>query len=108
MNNHFSEKTKQKQILCVGLWILQIIVFLILAYVVFLRFKTEQHIAMPVIGCVLLVIIGISRIVLARNRYQGDEGEKQFNKIVWRSVILAPIIVTVFIVIVVLIKLQMD
>ena len=88
-------------------WILQIVLFLVFAYIIVLRIKAGQHIPMPLIGCVLLVLIGISRIISARDRHQGsEEDRKKFNKIVIRSVILAPVLAFAFIAIVVLIRLN--
>jgi len=59
------------------------------------------------VGCVLLVVVGIFRIVKNRNRFQGSEKERrEFKMIVNRSLILAPIIAIAFIAIVVLIKIK--
>ena len=89
-------------------WIISIIALLFIAYRIILSVKTGQHVPMPLIGCILLVIIGISRIISARNQHQGsEEDQKKFNKIVIRSVILAPIILAIFLTVVVLIKLKM-
>lgn len=108
MKKKFSELTRQEQIVYIIRWILQIAIAFIFVYVVFLRIKTGQHIPMPLIACILLVIIGLFRISSARNRHQGSEEErKKFNKIVVRSVILAPIIVAIFLTIIVLMKLKL-
>lgn len=107
MKKKFSEKTKREQIIDIARWVLQILVLIVFAYVIFLRIKAGQHIPMPLIGCVLLVLLGITRIISAHDRHQGSgEERKKFNKIVIRSVILAPIIVAVFLTVVVLIKLK--
>lgn len=102
------KRTNTKKPLQIALWILQIAAILIFAYVIFLRFQAGQHISMPAIGCVVLVLLGVVRIVSARNRHQSsEEDQKKFRKITIRSVILAPILAIAFITIVVLIKLNM-
>lgn len=107
MKKTFNEKSKQEKTILIIRWIMQIALVFVAAYIVVLRIKTGQHIPMPLIGCILLVIVGLFRIGAARERHQGSaEDQKKFSKIVIKSAILAPIIVAIFITIVVLIKLK--
>ncbi len=107
MKNSLHEKTGKEKIVSVVIRILQIAALLIFAYVLFLQLKTGQHIPTPLIGPIILVIIGIFRIISLRSRFQGStEDRKKFNKIVIRSVILAPIIVAAFLTIAVFIMLK--
>ena len=107
MKNSLHEKTGKEKIVSVVIRILQIAALLIFAYVLFLQLKTGQHIHTPLIGPIILVIIGIFRIISLRSRFQGStEDRKKFNKIVIRSVILAPIIVAAFLTIAVFIMLK--
>ncbi len=102
-----NQKSNQKKIAFVISWILNIALIFVFAYIIIIRIQTGQHVPIPLIVCILLIIVGLFRIGAAREKYQGSkEGQQQFNKIVIRSVILAPIIVAVFLTIVVLIKLK--
>ena len=88
--------------------IVSAVILLLLAYKFVLSIQMGQHVSMPLIGCILLIIVGIYRIASIRKRFQGsDEEQKKFNKIVLRSVILAPIIVAAFLTVVVWVKLKM-
>ena len=108
MKNTFNQKTKQEKILYIIRCLLNVAVVIFIASMFFLRIKTGQHIPMPLVASVVIVLLGVSRIISARNRHQGsNEDRKKFNKIVIRSVILGPIIAIVFITVVVLIKLKM-
>lgn len=74
-------------------------------YRLILGVKTGQHVPMPLIGCALMVLVGLFRIFTIRKDFQGsEEDRKKFSKIVIRSVILALIIVAVFVTVVVLVK----
>lgn len=76
-------------------------------YRLILGVKTGQHVPMPLIGCALMVLVGLFRIFTIRKGFQGsEEDRKKFSKIVIRSVILALIIVAVFVTVVVLVKIN--
>lgn len=76
---------------------------LFFVYRLILGSKTGQHVSMPMIGCVLMVLIGLFRIFTIREDFQGsEEDRKKFNKIVLKSIALSILIVTVFVVCVVL------
>ena len=108
MKNTFHQKTKQEKILYVIRCLLNIAVVIFIASMFILRIKTRQHIPMPLVASVVIVLLGISRLISARNRHQGSEEDRQkFNKIVIRSAILGPIIAIAFITVVVLIKLKL-
>ena len=108
MKNTFNQKTKQEKILYVIRCLLNVAVVIFIASMFFLRIETGQHIPMPLVASVVIVLLGISRSISARNRHQGsEEDRKKFNKIVIRSVILAPIITIAFIALVVFIKLKL-
>ena len=72
---------------------------LFLVYRIFLGIKTGQHVPMPLIGCALMVLVGLFRISAIRKDFQGSEEErKKFNKIVLKSIVLGILIITVFVV----------
>ena len=72
---------------------------LFFVYRIFLGIKTGQHVPMPLIGCVLMVLVGLFRISAIRKDFQGsEEDRKKFSKIVVRSIILGILITTVFVV----------
>ena len=75
---------------------------LFFAYRLILGFKTGQYVPMPLIGCALMVLVGLFRIFAIRKDFQGtEENRKKFNKIVLKSIGLSILIVTVFVVCVV-------
>ena len=77
----------------------------VLICVILLRY--HETAPKPLIFTGLIAIVGIIRIIRVRNSYQGSEEEKrEFNRIVRRSVILAPIIAIAFIAIVVFLRLK--
>lgn len=62
---------------------------------------------LPLAASVVIVLVGIFRLIATRKKFQGsEESRKQYNKIVAKSIILAPIIVIIFIALVVLIRLK--
>ena len=72
-------------------------------YRLILGAQSGQHIPMPLIGCALMVLVGLMRIFAIRKDFQGNEEDrKKFNKIVIRSIILGILIVTVFVVVAVI------
>ena len=76
-------------------------------YRLILGAKTGQYVPMPLIGCALLVLVGLFRIFTIRKDFQGSEEDRnKFKKIVIRSVILTIIIVTVFITVTVIIAIN--
>ena len=82
-----------------------IVVFIVCFFIV--RVKTGSFIPLPLTASVLIILVGVSRIIAIRKRFQGsEESRTEYKKIVTRSVILGPIIAIAFITLVVLIKLK--
>ena len=82
-----------------------VVVFIACFFVV--RIKTGEYMPLPLAASILIVLVGVSRIIATRKRFQGsEESRKEYKKIVTKSVILAPIIAIAFIALVVLIKLK--
>jgi len=80
-----------------------IVVFIVCFFVV--RVKTGSFIPLPLTASVLIILVGVSRIIATRKRFQGcDESRNEYKKIVRRSIILAPIITIAFISLIVFIK----
>ena len=108
MKHNLNEKPPQQKIMYYVMRALRILFWVCVAYFIFLSFKSGEYISKPLIVGLLVIPVGIYNILSIRKNFQGSEAErKQFNKIVLRSVILAPIIVAVFVTVVVLIKLKM-
>jgi len=103
MKKAFHERTKQEKATYIIRWVLLIATILILACITLVRVRAGQHVPMPLIGCIALVIIGIVRIFFVRKDFQqNDEERKKFNKILLRSILLTIVIMVVFITVVVL------
>jgi len=76
-------------------------------YRLILGAKTGQYVPMPLVGCALMVLVGLFRIFTIRKDFQGsEEDRKKFSKIVIRSVIPALIIVAVFVTVVVVVTIN--
>lgn len=88
--------------------ILNVAIVLFIAVFFVIRIKTGEYIPLPLIASIIIALVGISRIIATRKRFQGsEESQKEYKKIVTRSVILAPIIAIAFIALVVFIKLKL-
>ena len=88
--------------------ILNVAIVLFIAFFFVIRIVTGEFIPLPLAATILIALVGVSRIVATRKRFQGsEEGRKEFNKIFLRSAILAPIIVVIFIAVVLFIKLKL-
>ena len=88
--------------------ILNIAIVLFIGCFFIIRIKTGEYIPLPLVASVLIALVGVSRIIATRKRFQdSEENRKQFNKITIRSIILAPIITIIFIGLVVLIKVKL-
>jgi len=82
-----------------------IVLFIAIFFVV--RIKTGEYMPLPLVASIIIVIVGISRIIATRKRFQdSEENRKEYKKIVTRSGILGPIIAIAFIALVVFIKLK--
>jgi len=107
MKGELREKTTREKIIYVTMWVLRITFCVCLVYLIFEGIKTGELPSTPLVLWLLVFPVGIYNIVSARNRHQGsEEDRKKFNKIVIRSVILAPIILAVFLTITVWIMLK--
>ena len=109
MKENYSEKTTKDKNVYIVMRIIRIVFWVCVVYFAFLSFQAGEYISKPLAVGLLMVPVGIYNILSHRKRFQGSDGErKQFNKIVVRSVILAPIIVIVFLTVTVLIMLKTD
>ena len=107
MKENYSEKTTKDKNVYIVMRILRIAFWVCVVYFAFQSFQSGEYISKPLVLGLLMVPVGIYNILSHRKQFQGStEEQKQFNKIVVRSVILAPIIVVVFLAITVLIKLK--
>ena len=107
MKENYSEKTTKDKNVYIVMRILRIAFWVCVVYFAFQSFQAGEYISKPLVVGLLMVPVGIYNILSHRKQFQGSaEEQKQFNKIVVRSVILAPIIVVVFLAITVLIKLK--
>lgn len=107
MKENYSEKTTKDKNVYIVMRILRIVFWVCVVYFAFQSFQTGEYISKPLVVGLLMVPVGINNILSHRKQFQGStEEQKQFNKIVVRSVILAPIIVVVFLTMTVLIKLK--
>ena len=107
MKENFMEKTTKEKAVFIIMRILRIVFWICVVYFAFQSFQAGEYISKPLVVGLLIVPVGIYNILSHRKRFQGsDEERKQFNKIVIRSVILAPIIMAVFLTITVLIMLR--
>ena len=107
MKENFNEKTTKDKNVYIVMRILRMVFWVCVVYFAFQSFQSGEYISMPLVLGLLMVPVGIYNILSHRKQFQGStEEQKQFNKIVVRSVILAPIIVVVFLAITVLIKLK--
>lgn len=107
MKENYSEKTTKDKNVYIVMRILRIVFWVCVVYFAFRSFQAGEYISKPLVVGLLMVPVGIYNILSHRKQFQGSaEEQKQFNKIVVRSVILAPIIVVVFLAITVLIKLK--
>ena len=107
MKENYSEKTTKDKNVYIVMRILRIVFWVCVVYFAFQSFQAGEYISKPLVVGLLMVPVGIYNILSHRKQFQGSaEEQKQFNKIVVRSVILAPIIVVVFLAITVLIKLK--
>ena len=98
MKQKFSEKSKQEKIAYIIIQVLRAITILVMAYVIFLRIKTGQHVPTPMVLLPLIFIVSLSRIGYIRKSFQEtEEGKAKFRKILVRSVILALIITVAFV-----------
>ena len=81
---------------------------LILPIMCAISYGTKSYVPMVLGMAALVILLGISRIKLIGQRFQGsEESHKEYKKIVTRSVILGPIIAIAFIALVVLIRLKL-
>ena len=81
---------------------------LILPIMCAISYGTKSYVPMVLGVAALVILLGISRIKLIGQRFQGsEESQKEYKKIVTRSVILAPIIAIAFIALVVIIRLKL-
>ena len=107
MKENYSEKTTKDKNVYIVMRILRIAFWVCVVYFAFQSFQSGEYISKPLVVGLLMVPVGIYNILSHRKQFQGStEEQKQFNKIVVRSVILAPIIVVVFLTITVLIMLK--
>ena len=107
MKENYSEKTTKDKNVYIVMRILRMVFWVCVVYFAFQSFQSGEYISKPLVVGLLMVPVGIYNILSHRKQFQGSaEEQKQFNKIVVRSVILAPIIVVVFLAITVLIKLK--
>ena len=107
MKENYSEKTTKDKNVYIVMRILRMVFWVCVVYFAFQSFQSGEYISKPLVLGLLMVPVGIYNILSHRKQFQGStEEQKQFNKIVVRSVILAPIIVVVFLAITVLIKLK--
>jgi len=87
--------------------VLNIAIVVFIAFFFVIRIKTGEYIPLPLVATILIALVGVSRIIAIRKRFQGsEESRTEYKKIVTRSVILGPIIAIAFITLVVLIKLK--
>lgn len=108
MKDNFNEKITKNKNVYIVMRILRIAFWVCVVYFAFLSFQAGEYISKPLVVGLIMVSVGIYNIFSHRKRFQGsDEERKQFNEIVVRSVILTPIILTVFLTIAVLISLKM-
>ena len=88
--------------------VLNVSIVVFIACFFILRIKTGEYLPLPLAASILIALVGVSRIIANRKKFQGsDEGRRQYNKIVVKSLILAPIITIAFIALVVFIKLKL-
>ena len=107
MKENYSENTTKDKNVYIVMRILRMVFWVCVVYFAFQSFQSGEYISKPLVLGLLMVPVGIYNILSHRKQFQGStEEQKQFNKIVVRSVILAPIIVVVFLAITVLIKLK--
>ena len=107
MKENYSEKTTKDKNVYIVMRILRIVFWVCVVYFAFQSFQSGEYISKPLVLGLLMVPVGIYNILSHRKQFQGSaEEQKQFNKIVVCSVILAPIIVVVFLTITVLIMLK--
>ena len=107
MKENYSENTTKDKNVYIVMRILRMVFWVCVVYFAFQSFQSGEYISKPLVLGLLMVPVGIYNILSHRKQFQGStEEQKQFNKIVVRSVILAPIIVVVFLTITVLIMLK--
>ena len=107
MKENYSENTTKDKNVYIVMRILRMVFWVCVVYFAFQSFQSGEYISKPLVVGLLMVPVGIYNILSHRKQFQGStEEQKQFNKIVVRSVILAPIIVVVFLTITVLIMLK--
>ena len=88
--------------------VLNLCIVLFIACFFILRIKTGEYLPLPLAASIIIVLVGASRIIANRRKFQcSEEGRQQYNKIVVKSVILGPIIAIAFIALVVFIKLKL-
>lgn len=88
--------------------VLNVSIVVFIACFFILRIKTGEYLPLPLAASILIALVGVSRIIANRKKFQSsDEGRGQYNKIVVKSLILAPIITIAFIAVVVFIKLKL-
>ena len=84
------KKTTQEKLVYIVLWALRIGILLFYAYQLYLFITTGEYIPIPLTICLILVLIGIPNIISIRRRYQGSVTEqKQFNRMLVRSILIA-------------------
>ena len=67
MKKNFSSKTILR--------VLGIVILVFYAYMTFLRIRAGQHIPIPLIAAVLIVLAGAYRILMIRKDYQNRTGD---------------------------------